>query len=939
MKHRFLYTGYAILALALSGTVKAQAQEAEDGLVNVAFGKVAKEDLMGAVSTISVSDLQKKSYSSNSLDGLQSLVGGYNGNIWGQGFLVLVDGIPREASHVRASEVESVTVMKGANAVVLYGSRAAKGVVLITTKRGSIHPLQIDVRANTGMYTPKAFPNYLDAASYMTLYNEASRNDNIAERYSLETIYHTVAGTNPYRYPDVEYYTSEYLRKAYNRTDLTGELSGGTQRARYYTNFGMSYNNGLVKSGFQKKDYNLQFNLRSNVDINLSDWLTAGADAGVVYGDGYAGRGNFWGSASTFRPNWFSPLLPIDSMDPNNSAIQAMISNSKHIVDGKYMLGGTSSDLTNNFADMLEAGYVKSRTRVFLFNVNVGADLGMILEGLSFKTAYSVDYNSFYTIGWQENYAVYQPTWSNVNGRDMIINLTKFQEDSNPTSEYVGESRYTQTMSLSAQFNYKRTFNTLHHVSAALLGWGYQQQSSADSNHNSSPYHRVSNANLGIQAAYNYDHRYYADFSGAVVHSARLPEGKRTAFSPTLTLGWRLSGENFFKDNVSFVDDLKLTASYGKLNQDLDISDYYLYKGYYLYNNDVGWFQWRDGVAGGTTAQARRGDNPEMTFIQREEIRAGLEASLFERGITIDANFFMQDTKGLLTQGATIYPAYFSRWDYSYLPYLNFNNDRRTGFDFTVNLRKKIGQVNAQLGLAGMIYTSEATRRDEVYEYDYQYRAGKPLDTSWGYIAEGFFRDQADIDAHATQTFGVVQPGDLKYRDVNNDGVVDTNDQVDLGHNGSGAAPFTYGVNLTLNWKNLTLFVMGTGNRGAMGYKNSSYYWVRGNSKYSDVVLGRWTPETAATATYPRLTTTDNTNNFRNSTFWQYNTARFDLNKVQLTYNFPQAMFGNSLVDQLSLYVSGENLLTVSKERKHMETNIGSAPQYRFFNVGIKAAF
>jgi hypothetical protein len=584
---------------------------------------------------------------------------------------------------------------------------------------------------------------------------------------------------------------------------------------------------------------------------------------------------------------------------------------------------------------MLEAGYIKNKQRTFLFNVSVGADLGMILKGLSFKTTYSVDYAAYYNEAFRYNYAVYQPTWANVNGKDMIIGLTKYNEDDNPTSEYIGESRYGQIMSLSSQFNYNRTFAGKHNVTAALLGWGFQQQNSADENHDGSTYHRISNLNLGLQAGYNYDHRYYVDFSGAAVHSAKLPEGNRTAISPTVTLGWRLSGEEFMKD-VSWVNDLKLTASYGVLNQDTDISDYYLYKGYYT--RDAGWYQWHDGTGGGETTQSVRGDNPELTFIKRKEFRVGINASLFNDAVTLDANYFNQDTNGLLTQGsATIYPAYFQRWDFSYLPYLNYNNDRRSGFDFTVNFKKKLGQVNAHLGLSGMVFNSKAMRRDEVFADAYQYTTGKPLDASWGLISEGFFRDQADIDSHPTQQYGAVKKGDIKYRDVNEDGVVDDKDRVYLGRSGSGAAPFSYGLHLTLNWRNLTLFVMGRGNMGGMGFKSSSYYWVRGNNKYSETVLGRWTDETKDTATYPRLTTTDNTNNFRNSTFWQYDTARFDLGKVQLTYDFPE--FTGSIVHRLSVYASGENLLTISKERKHMEMNIGAAPQLRFYNIGVKATF
>ncbi len=938
MKNKFINIGYAIFSLMLLASASVQAQESKDSLVNVAFGKVAKEDLTGAISVVNVAEMQKKSYSANSLDGLQSLVGGYTGNIWGQSYLVLIDGIPRDASSVRASEVETVTVMKGASAVVLYGSKAAKGVVLITTKRGKVEPLKMEVRANTGMYVPKAYPNYLDAATYMTLYNEASRNDGGIDRYSQEEIYNTAAGVNPYRYPNIEFFTDDYIRKAYNRTDVTGEISGGNQRARYYTNFGMRYNNSLMKYGEQKNNNNLQFNVRANIDMNLTDWLSASADAAVVFDDGYTGRGDFWGSSSSLRPNLFAPLIPTSMMDPNNTTIEGLIDNSLHLINGKYLLGGTSAYTTNTFADMLEAGYIRNKNRQFLFNVNVGADLGAILKGLSFKTVFSVDYTSFYAEAYKVDYATYLPTWANMNGKDMMIKLLKYNEDKSSTNEYIGESRYTQTITFTSQFNYNRTFNNDHNVAAALIGWGYQKQESADENHSSSSYHRISNVNLGLQAGYNYQHKYYFDFSGAVVHSAKLPSKNRQAFSPTATLGWRLSGEEFFKENVSFVDDLKLSASYANLHQDIDIANYYMYK--MNYKRDGGWYQWKDATAGGWTTQSERGANPDLTFIQRKEFRVGLDASLFNKSVTVDANYFIQDTNGLLTQGAsTIYPSYFTSWDFSYLPNLNFNNDRRSGFDFTVNLRKKFGQVNAQLGLTGMVYNSEATRRDEVYEDKYQYRAGKPLDAYFGYICEGFFQSQEDIDNHASQTFGTVKPGDLKYKDMNNDGIIDGKDQVNLGHNGWAVSPFSYGLNLTLNWKNFTLYAAGTGSSGAIGMKNSSYYWVKGSSKYSEVVLGRWTEETKNTATYPRLTATDGSNNFQTSTFWKYSTSRFDLNKVQLSYDFPETVFKNSFINSLSIYASGESLLTISKERKLMETNIGIAPQCRFYNIGFKAAF
>ena len=950
----FLLTAVGALAQIIP---EVQRHPETDSVVNVAFTSIARKDLLGGVSSINVSELLKKNYGTYSLDNLQSFVGGYNGNIWGQGALVLVDGIPRPASDVRLVEIETITVLKAASAIVLYGSNASKGVILITTKRGSVKPLSINVRANTGFYVPKIYPSYLNAADYMTLYNEASRNDGVLEIYSQATIDSTKAGVNHYRYPDVDFFGSDYLKKAYPRSDVTTEIAGGNELARYYTNIGLSSNRSIMNYGDQKNNKDFGLNVRGNVDMNLTKWLSASADAVVNISDNYTGRGDFWGASSTLRPNLFSPLIPISSLDTANySGNKAAVLNSNNVIEGKYLLGGISTNQTNAFADMLAAGYIKRKNRNFLYNVAARADLGSILKGLSFKTGYSMDYRSVYSEAYQVAYATYQPTWSTVSGRDVITALTKYGADGNSTNETIGQTTYSQTTSFRSQVNYNNTFEGNHNVTAALLGWWYMTQNSSDpnnatsGNNGGSDYHPIRNTNLGFQAGYNYRQKYYIDFSSALVHSAKLPKDNQNALSPTVTLGWRVSDEGFFKNAISFVDNLKLTASYASLMQDLDITgtrpnstiptDYYLYAGTYGQDGNLGgYYQWRDATSGGFTTLSGRGSNPNLTFIERKEVRAGLEASLFKSLITVEVNYFSQNTNGLLTRGNTLFPSYFTGSG-DFRPYLNYNNDKRSGVDFSINVNNQVGQLKYSLGVSGMFYDSKAVRRDEVYQDAYQFRAGKALDATFGYISEGLFQSQDEINTHATQTFGgTVKPGDIRYKDVNSDGIIDNKDQVDLGNNGFAAAPFNYGVNLTLNWKNLTLFALGNGQHGAIGFKNSSYFWARSDSKYSEVVLDRWTEATKSTATYPRLTTTAGNNNYQNSTFWMYKTDRFNLARVQLTYDFSNNIFKNSFIHGLSVYILGDNLLVVSKERELMETNIGFAPQNRFYNLGVKAAF
>jgi hypothetical protein len=197
-----------------------------------------------------------------------------------------------------------------------------------------------------------------------------------------------------------------------------------------------------------------------------------------------------------------------------------------------------------------------------------------------------------------------------------------------------------------------------------------------------------------------------------------------------------------------------------------------------------------------------------------------------------------------------------------------------------------------------------------------------------------------EIDNHgANQQFGIVQPGDIRYADQNNDNLVNSQDQVFLGKAGWNGAPMEFGIHLTARWKNFTLFTLGTGQFGAHAVKSGDYFWISGDDKYSAEVRGRWTDENSHNATYPRLTTQNGSNNFRTSDYWMYSTDRFDLQKVQLSYNLPSSILQNSNIGELQFYITGANLLTISPNREIMETSVGTTPQMRFFNLGINAKF
>ena len=946
MKHNKYIILSALLALSAVMPVQAQIDAADDSTqINVAFRKVAKEDIMGGVSSLNYRDLMDKNYNTYSLDNLQGYVAGYNGNgMWGfTDQLVLIDGVPREANNVLPTEIEEITFLKGAQAVVLYGSRAAKGVVLITTKRGRVTDgLRVDVRANTGWNVAKAYPEYISSAEYMTLYNEARANDGLAALYSAADIYNYASRENLWRYPDVDFYSSDYIKKAYNRSDVTAEIEGGNDRAKFYANVSYYRVGDYLNFGEAKNNYTDRFNVRGNVDVRINQFITAYINANATYYNQNSAVSNqkdgdntldYWGVAAKWRPNRMSPLVPISYLDPNAIQPRNALSSTTNIIDGQYFLaaGQSDADWTNIFADYYAAGKSTWVSRQFQFDAGVNADLSSLLQGLSFHALVGVDYQTSYSQSYNNSYATFYPAWSNYNGPDLILSLDNHEtSDKKSGVQNISGSTNHQMITFNAHFDYNRTFADVHNVSAMLVANGFQQTRAGQ-------YHKVSNANLGLDLSYNYAKKYYAEFAIAAPWSAKLPDGKRAGFSPSATLGWNIAKESFMEGSI--FDNLTVSASASILKTDLDIDNYYMYLAAY---QSGGWWDW-NGETGHNAYQSKRGGNDELTYIKRKEFSASIHAELLQRSLSFDASFFNSVMDGGIITATNQMPSYFKVYypESSFLSYLNYNKDSRSGFDLAVKYKKNFGDFGFEGGLNMTYYTTNASKRDDSnYADTYQYREGKPMDTIWGYECLGFFKDQADIDNSPQQSLGAtVKPGDLKYKDQNGDGIIDSKDQVDLGKGGWYGAPLTLGVNLTFKYKNFTLFMLGTGGFGGHGVKNNSYWWISGEDKYSAVVRNRWTPETAASATYPRLTTQSGANNNTTSDFWIYSTSRFDLAKVQLTYDFPKTIIGNGIVKGLSLYVSGNSLLTIAKERELMEMNVGSAPAARFYNIGAKVSF
>ncbi len=930
----------SLFALLSQGVMAQESADTRADSINVAFRKSDVRDVIVPVSKVNVSELMEKNYNTYSLDNMQALTAGYNGQLWNQGeALVLIDGVPRDANNVLPTEIEDITFLKGASAVVLYGSRASKGVILITTKRGSIAPLKISARANYTMDVAKSFPTYLDGAEYMTLYNQALANDGLSPKFTDEQIYNTAAGTNPYRYPNQQFYTSDYLNKTKSRYDVTAEFQGGGKFAQFYTNVSYYRQGDFINFGEGKNNYTDRLNVRGNIDLQLSDWASGWVNANATYYNQHGSNSNFWSAASTLRPNRVAPFIPVSFIDPLDVNSLNLIQNTRNIIHnpaglpaGDYFLGATQEDQSNAFADMYSAGYNTWTSRQFQFDAGVKFDLKSILKGLSFKTNFAVDYKTSYSTSLNDQYATFGVNWTQMDGYDVIGSLTQYGQDKHTGTLNASKSAEQQTIAWNGQFDYVNSWGD-HNLHATLVANGYQRTISGE-------YHRVSNANLGLQASYNFAHKYYVDLAANAVHSAKLPEGNRKAISPSVTLGWRLTSEDFMKD-MDWLDDLRLTAGYTVLNQDLDIAEYFMYKD--IFTATGTWWGWSDANNSIQTSDSQRGGNDELSFVKRKEFNVGLNGALLKNKLTFSVNYFNTTVDGLLAQPDYIYPSYMhTYWPVStFVPYINYGKNRRQGIDFAIAYNDKAGDFEWGVQAFGQTTTSKNLRVAENVEFEYQRSEGKATDAIWGLECLGYYNSQEEIDnAEAKSSFGTVMPGDLKYKDQNGDGIIDSKDQVVLGRWG---AKFSGGLNLTLKYRNFTLFAMLTGQFGGNAIKNDTYNWVYGERKYSDVVRGAWTAEkfkNGEMISYPRLTTQSPDNNFRTSDYWMYKTDRLDLARVQITYDFSKSLFGpKSIVKGLQIYANGNSLLTIAGERDQMERNVDSSPQTRSFTLGAKVEF
>jgi TonB-linked SusC/RagA family outer membrane protein len=914
------------------------------------FGVVTKNrrEIVGAASTINTKDRLTYDNTQRVRDYINGLQLGVRGsdNIRGIGgvgdAIFVIDGVlGRDPNILNMEEVEQITVLKDANSVALYGSQGRNGVIVINTKRGKANKKEVNVNVRSGFRVPISLPNYLGSAAYMTLFNEALTNDGVpandGRRFSAERIQNTRNGLNPFEFPDVDLYSNEFVQPLINFTNVITEFSGGNEKNQYYVNVGWNRDEAWVDINEDINAGTNRFNVRGNLDFKINDWITSSLDGIAVITTTKGSRADLLSAGTTLRPNVYSPFLPIDLIDTSDPTVAAQLQTANTF--NGFLLGSTQEFGTDSpIALAIAGGFRNTVTRSTQFNNSINFDLSRITKGLSARTYLSFDFADSYNLSIENQFKTYAPTWTN----NRITSLDEFGIDLKDQTENISTNGFLSRFGFYGVINYDTTIAKDHSFNTTLLGF-YNSQRRND------VIQTDIDAHAGFQMAYDYKKKLFLDFTGTYANSIKLAEGNRGAFSPTAGIAYILSEESFLK-NSKVVNYLKLKASGGIIKSDQGItalnangsvnnnaSAYYLYDVNYSFGNNI---NWGDGQSN-QRQNITQGENLDLTFGERIDLNLGFETYLLN-SLWIEANYFKTEFDKEITFLQDQFPSFYD----IFRPYTNFNKNLYTGFEIGMNFNKTYGDLSVSVGANVLYSQTERTRRSEVFAEDYLQTQGREISTIFGLVDQGFYA-VSDFDTNGNLNaglpvpqFGNVQPGDIRYQDQNGDNIIDNDDRVDIGQSSS---PWTYALNLNLNYKRFNLFVLGVGQSGASGNKLSSgfneYYSVDGNDKYSEVVLGRWTPETASTATFPRLSSQTNQNNFRQSTFWLFDTSYFGINRAQITYEMDDDFCNYLGMEDFSVNISGTNLFEIGENRDIRQLRIGGSPLARTFTLGVRASF
>lgn len=902
--------------------------------VNYGFGlQQTNAESTGAVSTVYAENIDKSSAFSigNSLYGnvlglttMQS-----TGVVWEQmpsmyirglktlngnnGILLVVDGLERDNNwqalkYITPEEVESVSVLRDAAALALYGYRGVNGVVNIVTKRGKYDTREINFSYDHAFNYMTRKPELADAYTYASALNEALTNDGKQVRYSQNELNAFKNGTSPYLYPNVNWW-EEVFRDRGASDIATLSFRGGSTKMRYYTMMNLQNNRGFIKNFDTNADYSTQekyskANFRTNLDIDLSPKTKMQA--------------NIMGILNEFsRPGMGSDNLI--------SKLYQLPSAAFPIRTESGLWGGNTTWGENWNPVALTEGraYSKGHTRGLYADMSLRQDLSSLTKGLGASVRIGYDNLASY---WENHTKGYKYGMASVASWENGLPIAGEEITGGKDTEMSGDSKLDwQYRAFNFQMNvdWQRQFGV--HSLYSMLLYTYKYDNTKGINNT---FYRQ---NAGWYTHYGFKNRYFADFTLMASASNLLAPDHRWNVSPTVGLAWLISNEKFMQSQ-NVVDFLKLRASFGMLNTDNIPGNGYWNEtvgggnGYPINNNfggDGGWHEGRLASVNGTTEKAYK-------------YNAGVDATLF-KGLTLTVDGFYERRSDIWVssdgQNSAVLGASGS--------YVNAGIVDSWGTEIGANYYKKMGNVELNLGGTFTYNRSKIIEMlEEPAAYDYTRSTGNPVGQIFGLQAIGYFVDQADIDNSLPQQFGPVKAGDIKYKDMNGDKVINSDDRVAMGYN-STCPEIYYSFSLGLEWKGLGFSAQfqGVGNYTAI-LSGTYYHPLVDNTTISNYVYrNRWTPETP-NARFPRLTTETVDNNLQTSSLWLADRSFLKLRNCEVYYKLPSSWLNRFWVKNAKVYVRGVDLLCFdSIDQLDPEAMNSSYPATRSIHVGLSVGF
>jgi len=863
--------------------------------------------------------------------------------------LILIDGIETtstDLARLQPDDIASFSIMKDATATALYGARGANGVIMVTTKEGKQGKVKLNVRYEKAYSAAARKVSIADPITYMRLHNEAlaTREPLSGRIYSLEKILISQdPNRNQMAYPTINWF-DELLEDYTLNSRFNFNVSGGGKIARYYLAATVNTDNGNLKIEPQNNfNNNINFNrisLRSNVNINL----TPTTEVAVRFNGNFDDyNGPISGGEEIYRQAMqTNPVLYPKYYDPDANYI-----NTTHILFGNY---GQFGDYLNPYANMVR-GYKDESYNNVLATVELKQNLNFITKGLKARALINTSRYSFYNL--ERKYNPFYYTLANYDFQSDIYSLIALNP--NQGTEYLEYNEGAKVISNSVYFegslNYNRIINEKHNISGMLVGILRELKYANNGNLQTSLPYR----NIGLSGRFTYalDNKYFAEFNFGFNGSERFAKSERFGFFPSFGVGWYVSNEPFMEQYEDVITKLKLKGTYGLVGNDQigSAEDRFFY---------ISQVNLNDGGMGSMFGEEfsnyingvsiDRYANDQITWEKATMTNMGFELGLFGK-FDLQADYFKEYRSNILMDRAQT-P---STMGLQAAIRANVGEASSEGFEFTIDYKESFRN---DLYISARANFSYATSKYEVYdELDFisaglpwRSRIGLNLSQPFGYIAERLFIDEADIANSPLQTFGEYMPGDIKYKDINNDGIIDINDEVPIGY--PSTPEIIYGFGISSSYKNLDLsfFFQGSARSSFFidAYRTSPFIDTSGSAIGNNALLTAWANDYWSEdnrnlyASWPRLSDQLVDNNNRNSTWWLRDGGFLRLKSIEIGYSFKTENFSKVKLDALRLYLSGTNLLTFSKFKiwdVEMGGNGLGYPIQKGVNFGINMNF